>query len=222
MAEIKIEKKKTIWPWVLLALLVLAAIIYFTAYDDDDGDMDDTTQTEVVADNDLDSDAYEADSMTRGGETMALGAATTTVISEYVDFIKDFDGTMGLDHVFSHEALTKLINATEQVAKDVNVNIQADLQAAREKADFIMVDPESLKHADKIRAAGMATVDVLQKVQTQKFPSLASQADTVRSAVMSIEPSEQTLNQKKSVKNFFDEAANLLIQMKEENYEHNR
>ncbi len=29
MAEIKIEKKKPIWPWILVILLILAAIYFF-------------------------------------------------------------------------------------------------------------------------------------------------------------------------------------------------
>ncbi|MGY8910729.1 MAG: hypothetical protein ACKVIG_12850, partial [Flavobacteriales bacterium] len=31
MAEIKIEKKKTIWPWIILGILLLLAVFYFTS-----------------------------------------------------------------------------------------------------------------------------------------------------------------------------------------------
>lgn len=33
MAEIKIEKKKPVWPWVILALIILGAIAYFVFYE---------------------------------------------------------------------------------------------------------------------------------------------------------------------------------------------
>ncbi|HET8735456.1 MAG TPA: hypothetical protein VFM69_02545 [Pricia sp.] len=35
MAEIKIRKKRPIWPWIIVALIILAAVIYyFMAYGD--------------------------------------------------------------------------------------------------------------------------------------------------------------------------------------------
>lgn len=42
MAEIKIEKKKPIWPWIL-ALLIIAAIVVFYFMGDTDYDDDMTT-----------------------------------------------------------------------------------------------------------------------------------------------------------------------------------
>ncbi len=40
MAEIKIEKKKPIWPWIILVLVILA-LLYFLVFADDDDDKDD-------------------------------------------------------------------------------------------------------------------------------------------------------------------------------------
>ncbi|MDX1470364.1 MAG: hypothetical protein R3213_02615 [Flavobacteriaceae bacterium] len=56
MAEIKIEKKKPIWPWIL-ALLVIAAIVvfYFMNNDDYDDDMeaDDIEEIDEIDDADV-------------------------------------------------------------------------------------------------------------------------------------------------------------------------
>ena len=38
MAEIKIEKKKPIWPWILLILVLAAVLYYFMNQDTDDDD----------------------------------------------------------------------------------------------------------------------------------------------------------------------------------------
>jgi hypothetical protein len=35
MAEIKIEKKKPVWPWVLVGIIVVGLIIYFLVYNTD-------------------------------------------------------------------------------------------------------------------------------------------------------------------------------------------
>ncbi len=44
MAEIKIEKKKPVWPWILL-ILVLAALVYFYIKGDENDPMDGEVQT---------------------------------------------------------------------------------------------------------------------------------------------------------------------------------
>lgn len=45
MAEIKIEKKKPIWPWIV-ALLLIAGLVYFVFLRDDQAQMDNRTQIE--------------------------------------------------------------------------------------------------------------------------------------------------------------------------------
>ena len=43
MAELSVQpKRKTVWPWILLALLIIAALVYFLAF------RNDTTGTENV------------------------------------------------------------------------------------------------------------------------------------------------------------------------------
>ncbi|TDW52779.1 hypothetical protein EV144_1011472 [Flavobacterium sp. 270] len=45
MAEIKIEKKKPIWPWVL-AVLLIAALIYFIFVRDNEAQVENRMQIE--------------------------------------------------------------------------------------------------------------------------------------------------------------------------------
>ena len=35
MAEIKVEKKKPVWPWIIAALIILAIILYFVLNDNE-------------------------------------------------------------------------------------------------------------------------------------------------------------------------------------------
>lgn len=41
MTEIKVEKKKPVWPWVLLILIILGIIVYLFVYDDYNEEVDD-------------------------------------------------------------------------------------------------------------------------------------------------------------------------------------
>lgn len=45
MAEIKIEKKKPIWPWIVL-LLIIAALIYFVYFRDNETTNENNVETE--------------------------------------------------------------------------------------------------------------------------------------------------------------------------------
>lgn len=49
MAEIKIEKKKAVWPWII-AIIILALLIYFLAFNDrDEMNKEETTTEEVTS-----------------------------------------------------------------------------------------------------------------------------------------------------------------------------
>ncbi|MBZ9729346.1 hypothetical protein LB467_06570 [Salegentibacter sp. JZCK2] len=51
MAEIKVEKKKPIWPWILLiAIIILGILFYVFAYDDNNDDVDDIDDTDDTDD----------------------------------------------------------------------------------------------------------------------------------------------------------------------------
>jgi len=46
MAEIKIEKKKPVWPWILLGLIILAVIFFVVFANEDDNEIN-TDDTEI-------------------------------------------------------------------------------------------------------------------------------------------------------------------------------
>lgn len=204
MAEIKIEKKKPIWPWIL-GLIVLGLIIYLLAFAGDDDMIDDAEDdlVEEVSD-DMDDNTDDMD------DTYDLtNINSITALNNYIA-----NPEMGLDHVYSHGALSKLINATRDVANAVDIDLNADLNAANEMADHITKNPLDVDHADKIKNAASIITRALEKIQTTRYPALSNQLTKVKAAVDGIKPGTETLEQKKSVKAFFNEAAALLTSMK--------
>ena len=211
MAEIKIEKKKSIWPWIL-GILLLAAIIYIVVVMmDEDNELVETDETETVVDNEGTrnelSDNLDAENAT----------GNVTGIAAYMDYIQN-NKAMGLEHEYSHNALLKLIEATDEIATDLEVDIRADLDEARANANTITKDPEKLNHADKIKNAGMIITRALRTIQQQKYSDLKSDIDGLEKEVNQINPQEKTLDQKNDVKSFFDKAADVLTKM-DKNYE---
>ena len=195
MAEIKIEKKKPIWPWVV-GLLVLAAIIGYFVFmvfmnDDDPGEKQDSNNITTV----------ENDSI-----------ASASEISDYISYVNNPE--MGLDHEFSSGAIEKLVSATRATAEALNVDIEADLSQANRYAGEITKDPSKLDHADKIKKAAQSITLALKKIQTEKFPQLESEYNEIATAEEQIDPATPTLQQKDTIKMYFDKAANLLNTIK--------
>ena len=198
MAEIKIEKKKTIWPWIILGILLLLAVFYFTS-----------KETAVLDENDTVEEVYEEpiDDM-ESEENVTAFATALTSYSNYID-----NAEMGIDHEYSNGALLYLINAVEAKADQLNVDINADLEEARKNAAIITEDPEALNHANLIRDSGMIISRALTTIQKSEYPNLTTEASEVEMAVSKIKKDEQTLNQKDDVNGFFKSAESLLEKM---------
>lgn len=190
MTEIKIEKKKPVWPWILLVLGLLAAVWFFFFRND----KDDTAET---ANNGALIDVHENNS----------------TVAAYVTFINSDTNTMSLDHSFASEALTKLTDAADAMATEAGYDVKVDIAKAKQYADEITKDPQSTTHADKIRSAADVLSNSLQNMQQAKYPGLSAEAAEVKSAAAAINPETLTLDQRDAVKSFFRKAADLLSKM---------
>jgi hypothetical protein len=204
MAEIKIEKKNPVWPWILLVLLILAGILYFVLIDNDDVDINDDFNIEKVIIND--ENALEDD--TNSPAMMQYD----TAIKQYSNFIGK-SAEMGIDHEYSHRAITLIINTIEAKADVLDVNIDADLQNARENADRIMKEPYDVNHSDLIKESGIIIVRSLTTLKESNYPNLSSGLENIEENLESISKEQLTLDQKSDVNSFFKAVEGLLIKM---------
>lgn len=191
MTEIKIEKKKPIWPWILLTLGILA-LVYFIA-------INNNKEKEVAAEKEDTGmiDVHENNSS----------------VAAYVMFINSDTNKMTLDHSYVNEALLQLTDATNAMADEVDYVVKADLDRAKELANRITNDPFETSHADNIRKASDIIAGVLQNMQRAKYPGLENEAREVTFASESINPATLTLDQKDVVSTYFAKAAYLLEKM---------
>ena len=189
MTEIKIEKKP-VWPWALLTLIAVAVLVYVLAARE-------TPETQTQP---------ETASLIEVRENNAT-------VEAYVRFVEMDSKGMGLDHVYSNSALTKLIEATNAMAGEVNVDVRADLGKAKQQAEIITVDRFSTSHADSIKNATGILSNALQKIQQEKYPELANEITELKNASVAIKPGVLTLDQKEPIKGFFGKAAEVLKKM---------
>ncbi|EIA08954.1 hypothetical protein [Flavobacterium frigoris] len=199
MAEIKIEKKKPVWPWLLVGLVIVALLVYFLVF------RDNGENTEAVT---------EADYITNTNESDLLGVKENNgTVAAYVNFVENNKENMSLDHEYTNEALLKLIEATDAMANEVGYDVQGDIEKAREYAKMIEQDSFETTHADNIRKADDILTNILQNIQKAKYPGLADEVTALKSALESIKPGVLTLDQKDVVKNYFAKASGLLQKM---------
>lgn len=196
MAEIKIEKKKPIWYWIV-GLLVLAALAYFIFFQVSDSETVVSDETETTA-----------------GTTYEVDNSSNSAVASYVDFMNSNDKNMDLDHEFTNEAFTRLIAATEAKAADMDYDVEGDMSDLRENAKHITEDPYETTHANRISTSAAILADALKGMQEKGYPDLSDHAVKVQSSAEAINPDKLTLDQKDAVKSFFENAARLLENMK--------
>ncbi len=188
MTEIKIEKKKSAWPWILLGLGIIALLIYLLGFSDRKEKEADTAELISVNEN-------------------------NSTVAAFVSFTEDDKNKMGFDHAYTNEALLKLTDATGAMAGEIGYDVRADLDKVKEYANNITKDPFETTHADNIRKAADILTNVLQNMQQAKYPQLSNEVAELRNASASINPDVLTLDQKDAVKSFFYKAADLLRKM---------
>jgi hypothetical protein len=199
MAEIKVEQKKPIWPWLLFGLIIVALFVYFLVF------RDNGENTEAVT---------EPEPITITNETDLLGIKENNdIVAAYVNFVENNKEKMSLDHAYTNEALSKLIEATNAIANEVGYDVQADIEKAKEYAKMISSDPFETTHADNIRKADAILTNVLQNIQKAKYPGLTDEVVALKSATESIKLGILALEQKDAVKNYFAKASDLLQKM---------
>ncbi len=199
MAEIKIEQKKQIWPWLLAGLVIATLLVYFLVFRDNDKNTEAFTEVKNITN-------------TNQYDLIGLKENNGTVVT-YVNFVENSKEKMSLDHEYTNEALLKLIEATNAMADEAGYEVQADIEKVWEYATMIENDPFETTHADNIRKADDILTNVLQNIQKAKYPGLANEVAALRNASESIKPGVHTLDQKDAVKNYFAKAAILLQKM---------
>ena len=191
MAEIKIEKKKMMWPWVVSILLIAALVIYLLSFYDINKNTKEIQQsTDLITVNENNSS-----------------------VTAFVSFVQDDNNKMSLDHAYTNEALLKLTAAVNSMANEVSYSVPTDLDKVQEYADKITRNPFENTHADNIRSAADILTNALQNMQMAKYPILNKEVAELRSASVAINPDLLTLDQKAAVKNYFSKAADLLQKM---------
>jgi len=201
MAEIKIEQKKQVWPWLLAGLVVAALVIYFLMFRDNDN----VNKVEIVTEENFVSDTNE--------NNLLDVKENNSTVAAFISFVESDTNRVSLDYAYTNEALLKLTSATDAMADEIGYDVRADLDKVKESALLIINEPFESSKANNIRNATDMSTTSLQNMQLAKYPWLSDEVEELRSASTAINPLALTLEQKDAVKNYFAKAADLLEKM---------
>lgn len=191
MTEIKIEKNRSGWFWVLLIFGIAALLLYLLSLGDGEQKVEESPKK-----NDLLSVR----------ENIAA-------VNAFVVFAETDSNKMTFDHAYSNEGLLKLVEATNAIANEVGYDIKADMNQVKKYAEIITVEPFETTHANSLKKAIDILTKILQNIQQAKYPGLSNEIGQLRKASSSINPDVPTLDQKDTVRSFFSSAADLLKKM---------
>ena len=201
MAEIKIEKKKQAWPWLLAGLVLAGLVIYFLMFRDNDNV---NTAGEVSQENDI-SDI---------NETNLLDVKeNNSTVAAFVSFVENDTSRVNLDQAYTNEAFLKLAAATNAMAEEIGYDTSEALNKLNESTSLVANEPFEASNAKNIRNATDVSTTALQNMQLAKYPWLSDEVEELKNASTSINPLARTIEQKDAVKNYFAKAADLLEKM---------
>ncbi|AFM05882.1 hypothetical protein Fleli_3563 [Bernardetia litoralis DSM 6794] len=203
MAEIKIERKKTIIPW-LLGLLLLAAVIggvYFAFY------YSNNAESEVMADEVVPNEILPVEENTEANNL-------PTAVDDFIIFANEEspyqDGEMEIHHKYTSDAIRKMSAALVAIADKKGMADQMNVQDLSAKlnadADEIQKNWKSTDHADHIKQAFLQISGAVNQLSDGSSENLRKEAND-------IDPNKLTLEQKADVKDFIDKTASVMKQL---------
>ncbi|SDB46124.1 hypothetical protein SAMN03097699_1485 [Flavobacteriaceae bacterium MAR_2010_188] len=221
MAEIKIEKKKPIWPWILLlAIIVIAAILYFMNNDgvsddnmeaDDIEEIDDTNDVGSIDDTET-SDAFvdTTSSYNSAYSRQESDRAMMDYRSSLTDSMK-----IGADVAHTQNTLLQLVKAVEIKANQFNIDATQNITDIKQNLDTASTTATTTTAmtSQMVKSKAGKIVDVIKQIQQKQFPGLSDDVMKLRMSVDEMQDNATLTQQRTKLQSFFNNAADLLNNM---------
>lgn len=217
MAELNVQpKERTVWPWILGGVLVLALILWMML-GRGNGDLDvgasNATDTTMVG-------AAAESSVPRS----ASGAVDGGAVTQFLQFVENRTSRdANPSHEYTADGLRRLTAALTAVASrdsDGGVALQPRIDEIRDRVDGLTRDSTSTEHARQAREAFTMTAQLIEQMRVTRGANVAgaatNTADSTASqgalnqAATAIDASRPLLEQAAMVEQFFAQAAEAL------------
>lgn len=209
MAELHVQRKeRSVWPWILVAVIILALLFWFL-WGRNDGvdvgraDVTDTSMVGTVPNTDL--------------MGSSAGTAAGPSVTQYLQFVDArSSGAANMSHDYTSDGLRQLAAALTEIASGDSVGgvaLQPRIDAIRERADAMQRNPTSTGHALQAREAFTLASSLMAQMSSKIANIDAGSLEGLQKAAMAIEPSRPLLDQVNQIEQFFSQAAQAVRNM---------
>lgn len=196
MADINVEKKKNIWPWIIGVIVILGVVIFLFVWNDDEEESNTNVQQ---------LEQYEDETT----NTPTLDYPENEVGTYLALIDRGYDENPGQ---FTGEAMGKLVQATEYKSYQLQIEPDTDLQKMAEDSTAMNTKGELSISENEFQQAGQAVVDNLRKMQENSFDELSDEVDQLSQDLQEVQNS-QGEDRSEAVTDFFEQAADVLRAM---------
>ena len=210
MAEIKIEKKSPIWPWILLLIAVIAIIVYFFYNNDADTIYDEDIQSEAI------------DTISSNTHNEAYGVAgphmgATSVVQEFEKSLSD-STRIAVDSIYTKTAIVNLAKVVTMKADELDVQPSMALENLKfySEQKALSTDteiPGKNSIYNNFKTVSKDIVTVLETIQSENYPSLQNDVMELKQTSSKIENNIATKEQQTTIQTFFTKAKKVINEM---------
>ena len=216
MAEIKIQKKKPMWPLVILVIIILIGIFFLWFYDDREL-VNDPLQKDTIS---TVEELFNVELLDTNSDALYDGNYGTVrdeqAIADYMEFV-DNRADRSAENDYYRSSFTKLIAAPERFAEIENVDVSNSISAARDNTARMSNNTARPATSDNIEKTANEVSNALKRIQQQNFANLSTEMEEVEDAAEEIDGNQSLDSEHDDINDFFDRSARILMKMHENN-----
>lgn len=207
MAEIKIEKKTPVWPWILVVLIIIAVVAFFIFNDYDADDVSDDVATEKVDSTDTyrndATDTYDQSAFDKYNAAM----------SQFDSYIND-SNRIGTDTIYTKTAFHKLADLVVLKADQNNLPSSEALENLRGYAMQASETVNDMSISESLNAIGNDIASVVESIQDKNFPNLDSDVSKLKDISDKLDNNIALAKQQQNIQDFMMKSKSILNSMK--------
>jgi hypothetical protein len=213
MADIRTQRTRPLWPWVIAGLVLLAIILWLILGRGDrapatDPLVGDPAPTAV-------DPAVPPPPAAEPDPAPATVAGAPAPVNQFLSYTQELRARPAVEITHEHtaEGLRHLADALAAMAQRdqiVVAEIEEQVSVLRKHADALQQEPEAARHPAHAREAMLGAVKLMEVLQTQRYPQLEQEVAQARNAATDIQAGVQLPEQADDVQRFFNRSAQVV------------
>lgn len=209
MTEIKIEKKQSIWPWIIVVLVLLIVGGYLLLKDRDTDVNDNANSVGVDSLKNYRNDATDT-------YDPKVNDNFKAAMSEFNSFVGD-SIKIGTDSIYTKTAFYKLVRMVVTKADENNILSTESLENLRSYDMQASNKVHTGSISKNLNAMGKDVTSVIESIQNKNFPNLESEVTSLKKISDKLSGNTVLAKQQQTIHNFMMKTIDILNSMNAKN-----